>query len=235
MKRPTPGSAKPQAGPATAEAPARGTPSARSRVRRQRQADGKRRRIIGAGLEMFSRYGLHGASLDQIADRADVSKTNLLYYFGSKEELYLSVLRELLGDWLEPLRSLGLEQAPGEAIGEYVGRKLAMSRDQPEASRLFCLEMIQGAPMLGAEMAGELRDLVELKSEVVRGWIARGELAPVDPHHFIFLLWSTTQHYADFAVQVRALTGHGLDEQPFFDEALANIRGIVLNGVLPRR
>ena len=42
---------------------------------------------------------------------------------------------------------------------------------------------------------------------MIRGWIAAGRIAEVDPHHLIFSIWALTQHYADFDVQVRAVLG----------------------------
>ena len=82
--------------------------------RRLRLIEGKRTVILDAALEIFSRFGLHGTSLDQVASMADVSKTNLLYYFASKEELYTSVLRQLLDVWLKPLRGFSAEQRSEE-------------------------------------------------------------------------------------------------------------------------
>lgn len=202
--------------------------------RRLRQIEDKRAVILRAALGLFSRYGLHGTSVDQVAARADVSKSNLLYYFANKEELYVSVLRELLDVWLEPLRGFRAEQDPQEAIGDYIRRKLVISRDQPDASRLFCLEMIQGAPLLRDELDRELRDLVDAKSAVIRAWVAAGKLAPVDPHHLIFALWAVTQHYADFGVQVQAITGRTLDDPAFFEQAVDNVQRIVLRGIAVR-
>ncbi|WP_198970580.1 HTH-type transcriptional regulator RutR [Xylophilus sp. ASV27] len=215
---------------------AKRAPAARSPTavnRRLRQIEDKRSTILSAALGLFSRFGLHGTSVDQVAARADVSKSNLLYYFANKEDLYVSVLRNLLDVWLEPLRGFSAEQDPRQAIGDYIRRKLAVSRDSPEASRLFCLEMVQGAPLLRDELGRELRDLVERKSEVIRSWVADGRLAPVEPHHLIFALWATTQHYADFGVQVQALTGRTLEDPEFFEEAVANVQRIVLDGIAP--
>ena len=194
----------------------------------------KREAVLSAALGLFSRFGLHGTSVDQVAARAGVSKSNLLYYFANKEELYVCVLRELLEVWLAPLRLFHAEQDPQQAIADYIRRKLALSRDSPEASRLFCLEMVQGAPLLRDELKRELRDIVERKSAVIRGWIAAGRLAPVDPAHLIFIIWATTQHYADFAVQVQALTGQTLADPAFFEQAVANVQAVLLQGVGPR-
>ncbi|MEP6721048.1 MAG: HTH-type transcriptional regulator RutR [Variovorax sp.] len=208
-----------------------GTRSPAAVSRRLRQIEDKRSVILAAALGLFSRFGLQGTSLDQVAARADVSKSNLLYYFANKEELYVSVLRELLAVWLEPLRGFSAEQDPREAISDYIRRKLVISRDRPDASRLFCLEMIQGAPLLRDELGRELRTLVERKSEVIRGWVEAGKLAPMDPHHLIFALWAITQHYADFGVQVQAITGRTLDDPEFFEQTVDNVQRIVLGGI----
>lgn len=202
--------------------------------RRLRLIEGKRTVILDAALEIFSRFGLHGTSLDQVASMADVSKTNLLYYFASKEELYTSVLRQLLDVWLKPLRGFSAEQDPIEAISEYIRVKLELSRDHPAESRLFCLEIIQGAPLMLAELEQPLRDIVEAKVSVIQGWIEAGKLAPVEPHHLIFSLWATTQHYADFASQINAVTGKTLADPEFFAQTLENLQGLILNGIRPR-
>ena len=195
----------------------------------------KRSAILAAALGLFSRCGLHGTSVDQVAARAAVSKSNLLYYFANKEELYVCVLRDLLEAWLAPLREFSADQEdPQRAIADYIRAKLAFSRDSAEASRLFCLEVVQGAPLLRDELDRELRDLVELKSGVIRGWVGAGRLAPVDPKHLLFMLWATTQHYADFAVQVQALTGETLANPAFFEATVANLQRIVLQGLAPR-
>ena len=198
---------------------------------RRQRIDERRGTILRAALDLFSRFGLHGVSLDQVAERAEVSKSSLLYYFANKEDLYVSVLRDLLSLWLEPLRAFSAEQEPREAIADYIRRKLVLSRDWPDASRLFCLELIQGAPLLRDELAHELHDLVAQKAEVIRGWVASGRLAPIEPVHLVFALWATTQHYADFAVQVEAVAGRTLNDPDFFEQTVDNVQRIVLDGV----
>ena len=191
----------------------------------------KRSAVLQAALGLFSRYGLHGTSVDQVAARAGVSKSNLLYYFANKEELYVCVLRDLLDEWLAPLREFSAEQDPQQVIADYIRRKLVVSRDSPDASRLFCLEIIQGAPLLLDELDRELHELVVEKSAVIQAWVDAGRLAPVDPTHLLFMLWATTQHYADFAVQVQALTGQTLANPEFFERTVASVQALVLRGV----
>ncbi|HCK02874.1 MAG TPA: HTH-type transcriptional regulator RutR [Serratia grimesii] len=203
-------------------------------TRRSRAVAAKRSTIMDAALEFFSLYGIHGTSLEQVAERADVSKTNLLYYFPSKEELYVAVLKGILEVWLAPLKALRADQEPLQAIREYIRLKLEVSRHHPQASRLFCLEMIQGAPLLKQELQGGLKALVDEKSAMIERWIAEGHIAAVEPHHLIFMLWATTQHYADFWVQVEAVTGKTLEDEAFFQQTVENVQRVIIDGIRPR-
>lgn len=169
--------------------------------------------ILEAALEVFSAQGFRGATLDQIALQSGLSKPNLLYYFPSKEAIHTELLAGLLDIWLAPLRALDPEGDPRGEIMAYMHRKLEMSREMPRESRLFANEVLQGAPRMAETLSGALRALVDEKAAVIAGWIAQGRLAPVDPHHLIFSIWSLTQHYADFDVQVRAVLGP--DRNPF--------------------
>lgn len=193
-----------------------------------------RQLIVDAALGVFSVYGYRGSTLDQIAEAASMSKPNLLYYFRRKEDVYFAVLEHTLDDWLEPLRAIDPAGNPIEELRHYIERKLDMSRKAPEASRLFANEMLHGAPILGETLAGPLKTLVDEKAEVIASWIAEGRLATVDPHHLIFSIWATTQHYADFDVQVRAILGERTTGERHFDEARQFLDTLFLDGLRPR-
>ena len=175
-------------------------PAPKTRIQAKNRAT-----ILDAALEVFSANGFRGSTLDQIATAAGLSKPNLLYYFAGKEAIHAELLTSLLDTWLDPLRAL---DPGGEPVGEitaYVQRKLEMSRAFPRESRLFANEIVQGAPRMIDQITGPLKTLVDDKAEVIRGWSRAGRIADLDPHHLIFSIWATTQHYADFDVQVRGI------------------------------
>ena len=200
-------------------------------VRRRKKFDDKRQFILETALAVFSQYGFHGTTIEQIANSADISKTNLFYYFKSKEELYLTILENILNDWLAPIAGFDEVYDPKTAIENYIRLKLELSRDQPQASRLFCLEIIQGAPILKNYLNGELKNIIKEKSKVIERWISQGKIKPVDPTQLIFTIWSTTQHYADFSVQVKAITGKDLTNKKFFEDTCQSIQNIIFNGI----
>ena len=164
-----------------------------------------RARILDAALEVFAAQGFRGATLDQIAAEAGLSKPNLLYYFDGKEAIHQALLTGLLHNWLEPLRRMNPGGEPRAEILAYMRRKLAMSREFPRESRLFAGEILLGAPRLSDFIAGELKALVDDRAALIRRWGAEGRIAPVDPHHLIFSIWALTQHYADFEAQIRLI------------------------------
>lgn len=168
--------------------------------------------ILDAALDVFSTHGFRGSTVDQIAKAAGLSKPNLLYYFPTKEAIHSGLLEQMLDTWLDPLRELDPEGDPLDEVLGYVARKLDISRTHPRESRLFANEILQGAPRIGDVLSSDLKALVDEKVVLLTRWMDEGHIGRVHPYHLIFSIWSLTQHYADFDVQVRAVLG---SEDPF--------------------
>ena len=207
-------------------------PRARAQTRIQRE---KQDVILEAALDVFSREGFRGATIDQIAEAAGMSKPNLLYYFPRKEEIYKRLMTSMLDVWLTPLRELDSVGDPVPEIRSYIRRKLEMSRDFPRQSRLFANEMLQGAPRILDVLEGDLKQLVDEKAGVLEGWMQQGKIVRTDPYHLIFSIWATTQHYADFDVQVRAVLGKDRGGEGRFEDAARFLENLFMRGVFPHK
>ncbi|RLP27180.1 TetR family transcriptional regulator C-terminal domain-containing protein [Mesorhizobium sp. YM1C-6-2] len=203
--------------------------------RRTRIQQEKRELILEAALEVFSAHGFRGSTIDQIAEAAGMSKPNLLYYFRSKEDIHETLMQRLLDTWLAPLRELDNVGDPLTELRGYIRRKLEMARDYPRESRLFANEILQGAPRIKPMLEGDMKDLVDEKAEVIKGWMRDGKIVQTDPWHLIFSIWATTQHYADFDVQVRAVLGPDRDGESRFEAAAHFLEQLFLDGLRPRR
>jgi len=205
------------------------TPRPVTRIQREKQE-----LILEAALDVFSQFGFRGSTIDQIAEAAGMSKPNLLYYFKSKEDIHAPLLARILDTWLEPLREMNADGDPLPEIQSYIRRKLEMSRDFPRESRLFANEMLRGAPGFHEILHTELKDLVDEKSKVIEGWMAEGRIARCDPYHLIFSIWATTQHYADFDIQVRAVLGRERGGEGRFEDAARFLDQLYLHGLSPK-
>ena len=200
-----------------------------SRIQQENRAT-----IIAAAVSEFSASGYRGTTIDAIADKAGMSKPNLLYYFPSKDQIYRTVLEQIVEEWLSPLVTLDADADPVQELRRYITHKMTMAAEQPEASRVFASEILAGAPILKDFLQTRLKSLVREKSHILQGWIDAGKLAPVDPVHLIFMIWATTQHYSDFATQIDAVTGGQSRKPGFHDQAAQAVLSIILNGVKPR-
>ncbi len=200
----------------------------RTRIQREKQDV-----ILEAALDVFSVHGFRGATIDQIAEAAGMSKPNLLYYFASKEAIHRRLLEDMLDLWLDPLRELDADGDPIPELRSYIRRKIEMARDFPRESRLFANEMLQGAPHAIDVLEGELKQLVDEKARVIETWMANGKIARTDPYHLIFSIWATTQHYADFDVQVRAVLGKERGGEGRFEDAARYLENLFMHGLAP--
>jgi TetR/AcrR family transcriptional regulator len=209
-------------------------PRAAKTQRRTRIQEEKEERILEAALDVFSVRGFRGSTIDEIADAAGMSKPNLLYYFRTKEAIHRLLIDRVLSTWLEPLRAFDATGNPQSEIRSYIRRKLEMARDFPRESRLFANEILQGAPHIEDELRGPLKELVDEKAEVIRAWTRAGKIARCDPYHLIFSIWSTTQHYADFDVQVRAVLGQDHAGEGRFEDAARFLEQLFLDGLMVR-
>lgn len=201
--------------------------------RRTRIRKANERRILDAALEVFSLHGFRGATIDQIADSSGMSKPNLLYYFRTKVAIHSRLIADLLETWLDPLRAMDENGDPVEELRHYIRRKIGMARDYPRESRLFANEILQGAPHIESILKGPLRKLVDEKAKIIQRWMSQGRLAECDPHHLIFSIWATTQHYADFDVQVRAVLGENKGSDSRFEDAAQFLEFLYFEGLRP--
>ena len=115
-----------------------------------------RKLILDAALDVFSAHGYRGATLDQIAEAAGLSKPNILYYFAGKEEIHVTLLSQLMETSLDPLVEMDPDGNPLEEILTNVRRKLDMTREIPRESRLFANGILQGAPRMQPHLVSDL-------------------------------------------------------------------------------
>lgn len=200
---------------------------ARTRTRIQAKNE---QRIVTAALDVFSTHGFRGATVDAIAAEAGMSKANVLYYFRRKQDIYEAVLADTLSTWLDPLVDLDPDGDPIDEIWRYAEAKLALARQSPHASRLFANEVLQGAPVLRGYLENDLADRVKVVCKTLQAWIDEGRLAPIEPLNLLFLIWASTQHYADFEPQISALQP---DAESVYSGAHATLKHILCAGLAP--
>ena len=188
--------------------------------------------ILAEAVRQFAECGYEGTSIATVAERAGLSKQNLMYYFPTKQALYQRVLDNVLDDWLARMASLADPgKDPGDVLRAYVRAKLKFSREQPLASRVYAMEVIGGAKLYADQIRRRVIPLLRADIAVFERWIAEGKIAPVNATHLLFAVWAMTQSYADFAAQMTLVLDREQLQPSDFDDAERLITGMVLAAV----
>ena len=186
--------------------------------------------ILKAAEDEFARHGFKGTSMNAIALKAGLPKANLHYYFTNKLGLYIAVLSNIIELWDSTFNSLSADDDPAQALSSYIRAKMEFSRRQPEASRVFAMEIISGGACLTEYFTQDYRTWFQGRAAVFQAWIDAGKMDPVDPVHLIFLVWGSTQHYADFATQICRVSGRSRLTRQDMQDASDNLIRIILKG-----
>lgn len=187
-------------------------------------------RILSAAAEEFARHGFKGTSMNAIALRAGLPKANLHYYFNNKLSLYVEVMRHILDLWDNAFDHLTVEDDPATALAGYIRTKMEFSRKQPQASKIFAMEVISGCECLSEHFNEDYRAWFRGRAAVLQAWSDAGKMDPIDPMHLIFLIWSSTQHYADFSDQIRRITGQRRVTKDDIERGTDTLIRVILKG-----
>ncbi len=124
-----------------------------------------------------------------------------------------------------------VEDDPAVVLDRFIRKKVELSYTHPLLSKLFAMEVIQGAPHLKPYLKTDMRTWVRNKAAVIEQWVRNGQMKPLDPVYLIFLIWSATQHYADFDVQVRAVLGQEKAGEERFEDAARFLEQLFTRGL----
>ena len=187
--------------------------------------------ILQAAEKVFAEAGFGGATMQLIADLAGLPKANLHYYFATKEDLYRHVVQNIFEIWLHAAESMDNAPGPVEGIGAYIDAKMEISRRHPNGSKVWASEVMHGAPVIQDYLETTLRDWTTGRVALIQRWIDEGKMTPVNPEHLLYMLWATTQHYADFGHQIETLNGG----KPLSDQdwriAKDSVKTMILRGI----
>ncbi len=187
--------------------------------------------ILAAAEKVFSEAGFGGATMQLIADMAGLPKANLHYYFPTKESLYRQVVENIFQFWLQAADVFDQADGPAEGIGAYIDAKMEISRRHPSGSKVWATEVMHRAPVIQDYLETTLMEWTEGRAAIINRWIAEGRMDPVDPDHLLYMLWATTQHYADFSHQIETLNGGKPLDDAQWEAAKASIKRIILKGI----
>ena len=202
----------------------------RSMSKKDRRLESERM-IMVAAEKVFAEAGFGGATMQLIADVAGLPKANLHYYFPTKEALYRRVVQDIFQVWLKAADIFDQASGPVEGIGAYIDAKMEIGRRHPAGSKVWASEVMHGAPVIQDYLETTLEQWTNGRITVIQSWIDRGLMAPIDPRHLLYMVWATTQHYADFGHQIETLNNSEPLTDAQWQAATDSVKTIILKGI----
>jgi TetR/AcrR family transcriptional regulator len=189
------------------------------------------KKILLAAEKVFAEKGYGGTAMADIAELAELPRSNLHYYFSTKDELYRAVLLDLLEVWKQDAQCFEVFDDPRVVLSSYIRAKMNHSRSRPYGSKVWANEIIHGAPVLGVTLDEGLYDWAKMKEAKIRKWVEDKRILAVEPSALLYMIWASTQHYADFSHQVSMLNEHQALSELQFERAVQTVTAVILRGI----
>jgi AcrR family transcriptional regulator len=193
--------------------------------RRERKKLETRERIFESGVALFATHGYDSTTMEQIGERADVSRATVFNYFGRKEDIVVEWFARLQAVFAEALAEQEQQWLDSTSRLRRAFRVLAdLYEDDPAAGRA----MVRAWQRAGGPLLADQSDAPQLVADSVRAGQRAGEIPPgVDPNRAALILLD-----AYLGVLYRWV----LDEtnQLALGEQLTATLDLILPAILPR-
>lgn len=197
-------------------------------TRKERERLAKRQGILKAARRVFAERGLHAATLDQIAEKAEFAKGTLYCYFKSKDDLFLSMLEDEIEHFSESLRAvLSRDLPPDETVARLVRAMMRAFDENMDLMRLLtqersALTTCKGDLMMKRFLPRFLK-LNQLVASQVRRGIEQGAFRRIDPDRAATAIFNLCHGSAMSSFLNRRKVGE--------PEEIKFLTGLILDGI----
>jgi AcrR family transcriptional regulator len=200
-----------------------------------RNPERTRAAILASALAEFARFGLGGARVDRIAERAGANKRMLYHYFGNKEALFLAVLESRYAHIRTAERELELEHLdPREALEQLVAFTWTYYLKHPEFMTLLNSENLHKGRHV--RRSRRVRDMHSPLVETLAAILARGERAGtfrkgIDPVQLYISIAGEGYFYLSNRYTLSQIFGRDLMEPAALAARSKHITEVIVNAV----
>ena len=203
---------------------------------RQRDADRSQNTILAAARDEFAAYGLGGARMDRIAERAGLNKRLIYYYFEDKEKLFQAVLEQAYREIRAEEQALHLlDLDPATAVRRLVEFTWNYYLRHPEFMTLLnSANLHKGRHLAGSRRAQELNSpLVETLGAVLERGRREGSFrGGVDPVQLYVSIAGMAYFYLSNTHTLSAIFGRDLMAAKARSERLSHMTEVILGYLL---
>ncbi|MDT7855044.1 TetR/AcrR family transcriptional regulator [Rubrivirga sp. S365] len=221
------------------------TPPAPTLGRRERERLLRRAAMLDAALAVFAENGYAGASVDEIAERAEFGKGTIYNYFpGGKDELFLTLFEERVVGWLHEVvarsfpddTDLSTPPAARAAFRGFIGALLRQFSESREALLMFMKEGYRTRLDVEHEAAfsQHFLSVIEAVARPIEAAVAAGALRPLPARTVAHVLMGNVRGYLMAEVDAECDPSGTFEPAPFgsSSEAAEFLTTVLFDGLL---
>ncbi|MFJ4158139.1 TetR family transcriptional regulator C-terminal domain-containing protein [Pseudomonas sp. NPDC089752] len=193
------------------------------------QADPVRRVILNAASEAFAQQGYAATKLSVIASLASLPRSNVLYYFKSKANLYNGVLEDIAPGYLQACAPFQHDDEPLQALSRTVTSMIRLFEGRPCASKVLLQELKEGGRRMPGDFLERWASQARDNTAHIRRWVNSGQLAAVNPEHVLPSIWAIAQSCVNMGWHSAGGSKHRID----YHAAMASSVRLLINGLAP--
>ncbi len=189
-----------------------------------------RDKLIATATQLFAERGLHGVSIRELSRAAGVSISMISYYFGGKEGLYSSVLREQFACFghIEEIRSRDAE--PLDKIEDYIRWTVTRHRNQPYLLRFYTSELTNPTRFFSEIVQPAIGNVIRILIEIVKEGIARHQFRQgLDPVDTVLVMAGMANYYFLSTLATEVFIDHSPERD---EELIRHYMDIFTKGIL---
>ena len=148
-------------------------------------------KILDAAKEVFMKYGLYGARMQDIADTAGINKALLHYYFRNKEKLFDRIFETALTRFFENAQVFdNTDQPVKERIFQYVSKIIDFYAEYPQMSMFIIKEIGNNPEMFRQKVLAAKKNKTFRLVTSLEEAIEKGEIPKIDTAMFMINIQS---------------------------------------------
>jgi TetR/AcrR family transcriptional regulator len=195
-------------------------------------------KILQAAQKEFAARGFAGARMEAIARSAGINKAMLFYYFSSKEKLYQTILKGVIGEFFTKISGLITNDlTPALFMEKFPELYIQLFANHPDFVRIVTFDLIHNPENICGIMAAIISEMTSFKPHplfvLIRRWYDQGLVSEADPLHFMMNIVALSIFSFIGKPLVEAISGIKVaSDEDFYRKRVASVVNVLKQGML---
>ena len=192
-------------------------------------------KILASATKLFGERGKYGVSTGDIARDAQVNKALIFYYFNSKDELYRTIFRSVMHEFVENVRGKMSEVEPGlPAVEAFVRSHIQILEENNTMANMMIRELLFSDAKESTVIRRDFAEVFKtLRNDMLRALSSArssGQVRDVEPLQAIVSIVSLDVFFFLWKPFVQMISP-AADREKFGSERIEHVVDLLMNGL----